>query len=114
MGITYEITSFDFDTDKIHFKIYNGESIVSSSIGFEDKSDMDGYMVASSHYRDSNGEIWKIKNIHTKIIKVDNGETYIKARQWELDKWMKIKSPDCINAIIYDKITKNGFISSTV
>ena len=114
MGITYEITSFDFDTDQIHFKIYNGESMTSSYVGFHNKKDMDNYMVASSHYRDSKGEIWKIKNVHTKMIKVDNGETYIKARQWELDRWMKIKSPDCINAIIYDKITRNGFRSSTV
>lgn len=113
MSATYEPTSFDFDKKRIYFLLRNGLSIY---ITFEKKQELIMYegVNKESHFRDVNGDIVVIQNCPRRLVSVINGETFIKARQWEYDRWMNKKYPNTVNACVYNILTRKNFISYTV
>lgn len=116
MSVTYEPTSFDFDKKRIYFLIKNGKSTLSTYITFNKSQELSMYESVNKecHFRDIKGDIVVIQNCSTKLVSVINGETFIKARQWEYDRWMSKKYPNTINSIVYQILSEKNFVSSTV
>ena len=116
MSIAYEPISFDFDKKKIHFSVKNGRFKINTSIDFEKTEDMTLYEGVNRHvhFRDEKGNIVNIFDYPTRLVAVIDGETFIKARQWEYDRWMKKMYPHSVNAIVYEKMSKLNFVTSTV
>ncbi len=116
MSIVYEPTSFDFDKKKIYFSVRNGRFKIDTSIDFENVQDMELYEGVNRqvHFRDEKGDIVNIFDCPTRLVAVRDGETFIKARQWEYDRWMKKMYPHSMNAIVYEKISNMNFVTSTV
>lgn len=116
MSVTYEPISIDFDKNRIHFLLRYGNSTLTTYITFNKRSELLLYEGVNKecHFRDIKGDIVVIQNCPTRLVTVINGETFIKARQWEYDRWMNKKYPYTINASVYDILSKRNFISSTI
>ena len=116
MSVTYELLSIDFDKKMIFFLLRDGKHTLTTYIQFNKKEEVNSYEGVNKecHFRDIKGDIVVIKNCSKRLVYVVNGETFIKARQWEYDRWMKKNYPESINAYIYDTLSKRNFVSSTV
>ena len=116
MSVVYEPTSFDFENKRIYFYVRNGKSGIEAYIAFNDTKDMTLYEGVNRHvhFRDEKGNIVNIFDCPTRLVAVIDGETFIKARQWEYDRWMKKMYPHSVNAIVYEKMSKLNFVTSTV
>ena len=116
MSITYEPTSFDFDKKRIYFLLKDGKYKHTTYITFNRRRDISMYEEVNKecHFRDINGDIVVIKGCTTKLVSIINGETFIKARQWEYDRWMSRKYPNTINAVVYARLSHLNFKTSTV
>ena len=116
MSIIYEPTSFDFDKKRIYFSVKNGRFKIDTYVSFEKSQDMSLYEGVNRyvHFRDEMGNIVNISDCPTRLMTIRDGETFIKARQWEYDRWMKKLYPYSVNATIYDKISKMKFVTSIV
>lgn len=103
MTTKYEPIGFDFGNKTINFKIFNSSD---KSIIFKNVEEMKKYELVNPkvHFRDINGDIVLIRNREKSLVVKTETETFIKARQWEYDKWLSRKYPNSINAKVYSKL----------
>lgn len=113
MSTTYEPISFDFGNKTINFKLIG---LFNISITFETVQEMKKYELVNTkvHFRDIKGDIVLIRNREKSLSVRYKNETFIKARQWEYDRWLSKNYPDSINTKVYNKISKTNYISTVV
>ena len=102
----YQIISFDEETTKMVWKKLNGETV---SMNLKDKALTDYRSVHPSHYVDtSNQKIVMLNTLYTRVGFIENKILYIKASQFDFDRWSHEIYPNSDNAKVYDILMNNS------
>ena len=111
MSTTYEITSIDFDKKRIYFLVKTNNKMRRVFIDLGDKDEIYQYEGVNKdcHYRDEYGDIVAFREGSCRLVLVDDDKVFIKARQWEYDRWMLKKYPNSVNARVYSCMTNKNF-----
>jgi hypothetical protein len=101
MSDSYQIISFDEETTKMVWKKLNGETV---SMNLNDRKFTDYRGVhPTMHYLDTNNnQIVMVPTICPREKFVDNNILFIKASQFDFDRWSHEIYPKSDNAKVYD------------
>lgn len=115
MSTTYVIKNFNFSKKIISFKVYQNFVPKEFEIVFTSTEDMEEYEGINSriHYADENGNIVNIVNSKNSVVITRGGKTFIRASQWQYDKWMYRHYPDSINSRVYNTLCTGAFSIAT-
>ena len=110
MSVTYVVENFNFQEKSILFKVYVNFTPKLFEVVFNCTKDLEIYEGVNRHlhYVDENGDIVNIINTQNSTIVERGGKKFIKARQWQYDKWMFRNYPDSINARVYNTLCTNS------
>ena len=115
MSVTYVIKNFDFSEKTISFKVYQIFVPREFEVVFTSTEDMEDYEGVNRHvhYVDDKGDIVNVRDAKYSVVVNRGGKTFIRASQWQYDKWMYRHYPDSINARVYDTLCTNAFSIAT-
>ena len=115
MSVTYVINNFNFSEKTISFKVYQNFVPKEFEVVFTSTEDMEDYegVNCDVHYVDENGDIVNIVNSKNSVVVTRGGKTFIRASQWQYDKWMYRNYPDSINSRVYNTLCTNAFSIAT-
>jgi len=89
MSITYTVSRFNEETDQIDFQITCNDRLYEIFINLRDEN-LRGYLgVSPKQFLDtSNDTIVLLPSVHNRLVCVNDGITYNRAIQSDLDRWM--------------------------
>ena len=115
MSVTYVIKNFNSSENSVSFKVYHNFVPKEFEVIFTSIEDTDDYerVNCNVHYVDEKGDIVNIRNSKNSVVVNNGGKTFIRASQWQYDKWMYRHYPNSINARVYNTLYTNVSSIST-
>lgn len=100
MSVTYFAERYIPETKEGIFMVKKNGQMIEHKINMQKENLLDYGSVHPSHYRDEKGNIVIIP-YDNRLVHYQDNEMFIKARQWEYDKWCTREFPDSANARLY-------------